>query len=98
MFNCIISQGFRTGHIYHEPNLKKERRMERANSEVEIPPTTSSFAYYEDGKMVLKSAFDKHKKQQKTDWLNTPNAYKKEEIEEIGTATPKKITKVTDRD
>lgn len=27
-------------------------------------------------------------------WLTTPNSYKKTELEEIGTTTPKKITKV----
>ena len=37
---------------------------------------------------------DRQKKQNRTDWLNTPNAYKREEVEETGTPNPKKITKV----
>ena len=37
---------------------------------------------------------ERHKKAFKAGWLTTPNAYKKHEVEEIGTTTPKKITKV----
>ena len=37
--------------------------------------------------------FDAQKKQHKTEWLNTPNSYKREEFEETGTSKPKKITK-----
>ena len=43
----------------------------------------------------IKQALEKQKKQFKQEWLNTPNVYRKEEIEEIGTPNPKKITKVT---
>ena len=42
----------------------------------------------------LKQHLERQKKQHKSDWLNTPNAYKKEEFEETGTPNPKKITKV----
>jgi len=37
---------------------------------------------------------ERNRRLHKTDWLNTPNVYKKEEIDEIGTDNPKKITKV----
>lgn len=37
---------------------------------------------------------ERQKKAYKAGWLTTPNAYKKTEVEEIGTTTPKKITKV----
>ena len=37
---------------------------------------------------------EKHKRQFKSEWLTTPNVYMKEEIDEIGTPNPKKITKV----
>lgn len=36
---------------------------------------------------------DRHKAAQRTEWLTTPNTYHKEEIEEIGTSNPKKITR-----
>ena len=42
----------------------------------------------------MKAHTDMQKKHFKTDWLATPNAYKREEIEETGTPNPKKITKV----
>ena len=41
----------------------------------------------------LARVFDAQKKQHKTEWLNTPNSYKREEVEETGTTKPKKITK-----
>lgn len=87
--NC----GYRTGHLYREPNLKRTERRDRANDEVEIPPTTSSFAYMYDDKTPVKQVYDRQKKVFKCEWLNTPNAYKKEEIPEIGTPKPKTITK-----
>jgi len=42
----------------------------------------------------LKAQFDYQKKHSRTEWLNTPNAYRKEEVEETGTPNPKKVTKV----
>ena len=42
----------------------------------------------------LKHHMERQKKTFRTEWLNTPNAYKKEEFDEIGTPNPKKITKV----
>ena len=42
----------------------------------------------------LKQHMERQKKAFKSEWLNTPNCYKKEEIDEIGTPTPKKITRV----
>lgn len=41
-------------------------------------------------------ALERQKQAYKAGWLTSPNTYKKQEIEEIGTTTPKKITKVTD--
>lgn len=42
----------------------------------------------------IKTALERQKQAYKAGWLTSPNTYKKEEIEEIGTTTPKKITKV----
>lgn len=44
----------------------------------------------------IKDIKERNKRLQKTDWLNTPNVYKREEIDEIGTEKPKKITKVSE--
>ena len=42
----------------------------------------------------MKLAMERQKQAFKAGWLTSPNTYKKQEIEEIGTSTPKKITKV----
>lgn len=38
---------------------------------------------------------ERQKQQHKVGWLNSPNVYVKQELDEIGTQTPKKITKVS---
>lgn len=43
----------------------------------------------------MKAAMERHKKAYKAGWLTSPNTYKKTEVDEIGTTTPKKITKVS---
>ena len=48
MFLSCMFQGFRTGYVYREPIIRQTRK-DRANSDVEVPPSSSSFAYsYED--------------------------------------------------
>ena len=42
----------------------------------------------------LTRIFDAQKKQHNTEWLNTPNTYKREEVAEVGTPNTKKYTKV----
>ena len=42
----------------------------------------------------IKLAMERQKQQHKVGWLNSPNVYVKQEIDEIGTQNPKKITKV----
>lgn len=94
----LDNAGYRTGHIYREQLQKRDPRRDRVNSEVEIPPASSSFTYIMeegDGKYSspLKQHMARQQKQFKSKWLNSPNTYKKEEIEETGTANPKKITR-----
>jgi len=117
----LDNAGYRTGHVYHEPLSKSTKAREKLNSEIEYPPTATSFAamYGDDGENLrrqiqarqdellmkdpvmreiienspLRQHFEKQKRAFKTDWLNTPNAYKKEEIQETGTPNPKTITK-----
>ncbi|BFY97952.1 hypothetical protein BsWGS_00994 [Bradybaena similaris] len=99
LMRTLDNSGFRTGHVYKMPLVKQERK-ERSNSEVEIPPASSSFTYifdgdYEHSKYAspVKAAMERHKKAYKAGWLTSPNTYKKTEVDEIGTTTPKKITK-----
>ncbi|KAL5966474.1 Protein hu-li tai shao [Taenia solium] len=70
-------------------------------ADVEVPPAASSFAvnYYKDDATRIKEAAAYRAKTlslQRMHFRNTPNAYQKEEIEEVGTANPKKITKWTE--
>lgn len=99
LMRTLDNSGYRTGYVFKMPMVKQEKK-DRSNSEVEIPPSSSSFTYifdgdYENSKYAspIKAAMERHKKAFKAGWLTTPNAYKKHEVEEIGTTTPKKITK-----
>ncbi|KAH9520266.1 hypothetical protein Btru_060393 [Bulinus truncatus] len=99
LMRTLDNSGYRTGYVYKIPFVKQEKK-ERSNSEVEIPPASSSFTYVFDGDIEhskyaspIKAAMERQKKAYKAGWLTTPNAYKKTEVEEIGTITPKKITK-----
>ncbi|XP_076460778.1 protein hu-li tai shao-like isoform X3 [Babylonia areolata] len=99
LMRTLDNSGYRTGHIYKQPLMKQEKK-EKTNSDVEVPPASSSFTYifdgdYEHSKYVspIKTALERQKQAYKAGWLTSPNTYKKQEIEEIGTTTPKKITK-----
>jgi adducin len=88
--------GYRTGHIYREPLIKRDGKKERINEDIEVPPASSSFGYmYDDDRMgsPLEAMLEKQKKKVKSGWLTSPNVYRKEEIDEIGTPNPKKITR-----
>ncbi|CAH8443684.1 unnamed protein product [Heterobilharzia americana] len=73
----------------------------RGLKDVEIPPTVSSFAtsYYGDEESRAAAVAEMKAKTlslSRAHWLSTPNAYLREEIEEIGTPNPKKITHWTE--
>ncbi|CAC5383452.1 ADD [Mytilus coruscus] len=95
------SKGYRTGYLYRLPAFKQEVRKEKSNSDVEIPPTCSSFTYIIDGDVEhskyvspLKLARDRQKQNYKAGWLvNSPNNYIRQEVEETGTQNPKKYSK-----
>ncbi|KAL3865132.1 hypothetical protein ACJMK2_006757 [Sinanodonta woodiana] len=100
IMRLLDNAGYRTGYIYKHPTLKQDVKRERANSEVEIPPSSSSFTYVFDGDVEhskyvspIKQAMERQKQQHKAGWLNSPNVYVKQEIDEIGTPKPQKITK-----
>lgn len=42
-------QGYKTGYVYKQPIVKQETRKDRLNSDVEVPPASSSFTYVFDG-------------------------------------------------
>jgi len=98
LMRTLDNSGYRTGYVYKMPLVKQEKRN-NINSDVEYPPSSSSFTYYETDLehskygSPLKAAMERQKKAYKQGWLTTPNSYKKNEVEEIGTTTPKKITK-----
>ncbi|CAI2724050.1 unnamed protein product [Schistosoma spindalis] len=73
----------------------------RGLKDVEIPPTVSSFAtsYYGDEESRAAAIAEMKAKTlslSRAHWLSTPNAYLREEIEEVGTPNPKKITHWTE--
>ncbi|KAL8622651.1 hypothetical protein ACOMHN_009285 [Nucella lapillus] len=99
LMRTLDNSGYRTGHVYKQPLMRQEKK-EKTNSDVEVPPASSSFTYifdgdYEHSKYIspIKTALERQKQAYKAGWLTSPNSYKKQEIEEIGTTTPKKITK-----
>uniref|UniRef100_A0A5K3F582 Aldolase_II domain-containing protein n=1 Tax=Mesocestoides corti TaxID=53468 RepID=A0A5K3F582_MESCO len=80
---------------------RRAASLGRGFREIEVPPAASSFAvnHYKDDSTRIKEAAAYRAKTlslQRTHWHNTPNAYQKEEIEEVGTTNPKKITKWTE--
>lgn len=96
----LDNAGYRTGYSYKHPNIKREVRREKSNAEVEVPPASSSFTYVFDGDFEhskyaspIKAAMERQKQQHKVGWLNSPNVYVRQEMDEIGTQHPKKITK-----
>uniref|UniRef100_A0A2C9JZ75 Class II aldolase/adducin N-terminal domain-containing protein n=1 Tax=Biomphalaria glabrata TaxID=6526 RepID=A0A2C9JZ75_BIOGL len=48
LMRTLDNSGYRTGYVYKLPFVKQEKK-ERSNSEVEIPPASSSFTYIFDG-------------------------------------------------
>lgn len=91
MMRHLDNAGYCTGYLFREPLLRKVEKHDRVNAEVEVPPTSTSFVYNENEKDRLL------KKPLKAEWLNSPNAYKKEETEETtagGTAPQsRKVTR-----
>ncbi|XP_013397796.1 protein hu-li tai shao isoform X5 [Lingula anatina] len=89
----LDSAGFRTGYMYKQPIVRQPKKG-RINSDVEEPPSSTNISYiYDEHGTPIKQIIESKKKAQKTEWLNTPNIYHKQEIEEIGTPNPKKIIK-----
>ncbi|XP_050398354.1 alpha-adducin isoform X3 [Patella vulgata] len=94
MMRQLDNAGYRTGYTFKAPLVRHEKR-DRSNNDVEIPPSASSFTSNDDSRFMspVKSAMERNKLAYKAGWLTSPNTYAKQEIEEIGTTNPKKITK-----
>ncbi|ESO97018.1 hypothetical protein LOTGIDRAFT_115246 [Lottia gigantea] len=95
MMRQLDNAGFRTGHVYKQPLIRQDKK-DKSNSEVEIPPSASSFTTSfndEDSRFMSPVKREKNKLAYKAGWLTSPNTYAKQEIEEVGTTNPKKITK-----
>ncbi|KAK3094862.1 hypothetical protein FSP39_007183 [Pinctada imbricata] len=103
-FEALMRQldnaGYRTGYVYRQPVIKQEHRKEKSNEGVEVPPASSSFTYvfdgdYEHSKYMspIKVALERQKQHYKAGWLNSPNNYVRQDIEETGTQNPKKIAR-----
>ncbi|XP_069139748.1 alpha-adducin-like isoform X3 [Argopecten irradians] len=100
----LDNSGYRTGYVYRQPILKQEIKRDRSNDVAE-PPASSNLSHmfdgdYENSKYMspYKVAIERQKQHYKAGWLNSPNNYIKQEMEETGTANPKKITKWVQED
>ncbi|RCN30747.1 class II Aldolase and Adducin domain protein [Ancylostoma caninum] len=91
--------GFRTGHIYRQPSLRPKSAMSHStvnNNDVAVPPSASALGMLDESDAEAVAAHKLallRKEQERSRWLNSPNAYQKVEILETGTDNPKKITK-----
>jgi adducin len=102
LMRMLDNSGYRTGHTYVDPLVRKEPA--KMISDVELPPTASNLGYlmdeeelYKDGPLraLLAQMGKATRSGNKTRWVNSPNVYQKVEVLETGTQDPKKITKVT---
>jgi len=100
LMRMLDNSGYRTGHTYVDPLVRKEPA--RMISDVELPPTASNLGYlmdeeelYKDGPLraLLAQMGKATRSGNKTRWVNSPNVYQKVEVLETGTHDPKKITK-----
>ncbi|KAK0397228.1 hypothetical protein QR680_002039 [Steinernema hermaphroditum] len=94
----LDSAGYRTGHAYRQPLLRNKVAPlpTTTQSEVAVPPSASAMGTVDETDPEALTAHKialLRKEQEKTRWLNSPNAYQKVEFLETGTDNPKMITK-----
>jgi adducin len=85
----LENAGYRTGYPFHDSLIRKMERLDRVNSDVEVPPTLTSVAMPGDDGSAEKVT----RSPSKVDWVNASNAYKKQEIDVPGAPKVKKLTK-----
>ncbi|MCP9266241.1 Alpha-adducin [Dirofilaria immitis] len=94
----LDNAGYRTGHIYRQP-LFRSRTLPSSvhnQNDVAVPPSASSIGTVDESDYESVTAHKMallRKEQERSRWLNSPNAYQKIEILETGTNNPKRITK-----
>ncbi|CAG0890263.1 unnamed protein product [Darwinula stevensoni] len=96
LMRMLDNSGYRTGYMYKQPLVRAEPH--RHKSDVEVPPSSSSYTYIFDEEDLfkfspLKKILEGRKNADRSRWLNSPNVYQKVEVLETGTNDPKKITK-----
>ncbi|TMS36806.1 hypothetical protein L596_003887 [Steinernema carpocapsae] len=94
----LDSAGYRTGHVYRQPLLRNKigATTHNVQSEVALPPSASAMGAVDESDPEALAAHKialLRKEQEKSRWLNSPNAYQKVEFLESGTDNPKLITK-----
>uniref|UniRef100_A0A915PE12 Class II aldolase/adducin N-terminal domain-containing protein n=1 Tax=Setaria digitata TaxID=48799 RepID=A0A915PE12_9BILA len=94
----LDNAGYRTGHIYRQPLLRSRTLPSSTNNQndVAVPPSASSIGTVDESDYESVTAHKMallRKEQERSRWLNSPNAYQKIEILETGTNNPKRITK-----
>uniref|UniRef100_A0A8R1XZL5 Aldolase_II domain-containing protein n=1 Tax=Onchocerca volvulus TaxID=6282 RepID=A0A8R1XZL5_ONCVO len=94
----LDNAGYRTGHIYRQPLFRSRTLPSSASNQndVAVPPSASSIGTVDESDYESVTAHKMallRKEQERSRWLNSPNAYQKIEILETGTNNPKRITK-----
>uniref|UniRef100_A0A1I7VIC7 Aldolase_II domain-containing protein n=2 Tax=Loa loa TaxID=7209 RepID=A0A1I7VIC7_LOALO len=93
----LDNAGYRTGHIYRQPLFRSRTLPSSTNqNDVAVPPSASSIGTVDESDYESVTAHKMallRKEQERSRWLNSPNAYQKIEILETGTNNPKRITK-----
>uniref|UniRef100_A0A914VJZ3 Uncharacterized protein n=1 Tax=Plectus sambesii TaxID=2011161 RepID=A0A914VJZ3_9BILA len=93
----LDNAGFRTGHMYRQPFLRSKTIAPTAvQSDVAVPPSASSVGAVDETDAEAVAAHRVallRREQERSRWLNSPNAYQKVEMLETGTDHPKVITK-----
>uniref|UniRef100_A0A914RAR9 Uncharacterized protein n=1 Tax=Parascaris equorum TaxID=6256 RepID=A0A914RAR9_PAREQ len=92
-------RGYRTGHLYRQPVLRAGAAASASTAnqnDVAVPPSASAMGEVDESDAEALTAHKialMRKEQERSRWLNSPNAYQRIEILETGTDNPKKITK-----
>ncbi|XP_034548194.1 beta-adducin isoform X1 [Notolabrus celidotus] len=77
LMRTLDNLGYRTGYAYRFPVLLERTRTRR---EVEVPATATTFYQFDDDGVhpaLRQHPFAQRQQQERTRWLNTPNAYQK---------------------
>ncbi|VDK49436.1 unnamed protein product [Anisakis simplex] len=96
----LDNAGYRTGHLYRQPILSASSAASNVSAanqnDVAIPPSASAMGEVDETDAEALTAHKialMRKEQERSRWLNSPNAYQRIEVLETGTDNPKKITK-----